>query len=247
MLGKRVRPCVTPRFQPPAPLSINYFMDDKSLSSKAVDIKGKQYVLVSDRVLYFNEKYPNGSIETELLSEPHDDRVVVKASVYPNKFELPTGTPFRCFVGHSQAVIGEGMVNKTAALENAETSAVGRALAFMGIGVIESVASADEIHKATAPVTRQEAPRATKTQERHPNPPVYKSPAARELDAKTRIVELVDKLNGGIVPTFADKSDKAKFYGDEVFRLTGSSLSLSTPEELETIGDELGKLFDAKN
>jgi transcriptional regulator NrdR family protein len=40
------------------------------------------------------------------------------------------------------------MVNKTAALENAETSAVGRALAMMGIGVIESIASVDEINKA---------------------------------------------------------------------------------------------------
>jgi hypothetical protein len=40
------------------------------------------------------------------------------------------------------------MVNKTSALENAETSAVGRACAFAGIGVIDSIASADEVHKA---------------------------------------------------------------------------------------------------
>ena len=41
------------------------------------------------------------------------------------------------------------MVNKTSAIENAETSAVGRALGLiMGIGVIESIASADEMNKA---------------------------------------------------------------------------------------------------
>ena len=38
--------------------------EDKSLKNRAIDIKGKKYVLVSDRVLYFNENYPNGSIQT---------------------------------------------------------------------------------------------------------------------------------------------------------------------------------------
>jgi len=118
-------------------------MEDKSLADKAINLKGKQYVMVADRVLYFNEAYEDGCIVTTLLSRPEDSHVVIQANVYPDGM---TGT--RRFVGHSQAVIGEGMVNKTAALENAETSAVGRALAFMGIGVIESIASSDEINKA---------------------------------------------------------------------------------------------------
>lgn len=134
---------------------------NKSLQEKAVSIKGKQYVLVSDRVLYFNENYPTGSIETKLLSEPDAVRVVVRATVtipiavegkevVADRFVMDvSGRGYRSFTGHSQAVIGEGMVNKTAALENAETSAVGRALAMMGIGVIESIASVDEIRKAT--------------------------------------------------------------------------------------------------
>lgn len=113
---------------------------EKDLKEKAIDIKGKKYVLVADRILYFNENYELGSITTELLSDPTDNRVVVKATVKPNGDNA--------FTGHSQAVVGEGMVNKTAALENAETSAVGRALAMMGIGVIESIASADEMTKA---------------------------------------------------------------------------------------------------
>lgn len=112
----------------------------KDLTEKAIDFKGKKYVLVSDRVLYFNENYPDGSIMTELISKPEDDMVVVKATVKPNEKQT--------FMGYSQATWGEGYINKTSALENAETSAVGRALAFMGIGVIESIASADEINKA---------------------------------------------------------------------------------------------------
>jgi len=113
----------------------------KDLAEKAIDFKGKKYVLVSDRVLYFNETYKDGSITTELVSTPEAETVIVKAIVKPNDKQT--------FTGYSQATWGEGYINKTSALENAETSAVGRALAFMGIGVIESIASLDEINKTT--------------------------------------------------------------------------------------------------
>jgi hypothetical protein len=113
----------------------------KSLKNKAIDIKGKKYVLVADRIIYFNETYPNGMIQTELLEST--DRVVFRAVVTPD-----IDKPDRIFNGYSQAVWGDGYINKTSALENAETSAVGRALAMMGIGVIDSVASVDEIKKA---------------------------------------------------------------------------------------------------
>lgn len=115
-------------------------MTEKALAGKAINIKGKSYVLVADRVLYFNETYEKGSIETELVSAPESKYIIVRATVSPDGE--------RKFTGYSQATIGDGYINKTSALENAETSAVGRALAFMGIGVIESIASADEINKA---------------------------------------------------------------------------------------------------
>jgi hypothetical protein len=118
-------------------------MSDKQLKDKAVKIQGKDYVLVSDRVLYFNDVYKNGFIQTELLTDLQSGLVVVKATVTPD-----VSTPERKFTGYSQEKIGDGFINKTSALENAETSAVGRALAMMGIGVIESIASVDEINKA---------------------------------------------------------------------------------------------------
>jgi hypothetical protein len=113
------------------------------LNNKAIQIKGKDYVLVSDRVLYFNENYPDGSISTELISQATDDMVVIKATVLPD-----SSNPHRVFTGYSQATWGDGYINKTSALENCETSSVGRALGFMGIGVIDSIASVDEINKA---------------------------------------------------------------------------------------------------
>lgn len=116
-----------------------------ALNEKAIDIRGKKYVLVSDRVLYFNETYKNGMIRTHLLSDPDSEMVVIKAQIIPDMTN-----PDRFFTGHSQAKWGDGMVNTTSALENAETSAVGRALALMGIGVIDSIASVDEMNKAEA-------------------------------------------------------------------------------------------------
>jgi hypothetical protein len=126
-------------------------MDKKTLNAKAVNIKGKAYVLVADRVNFFNENYPKGSIETELVSATTESRVIVKATVYPEG----CAEDARHFNGYSQAVVGEGYINKTSALENAETSAVGRALALMGIGVIDSIASVDELNKTTYPQTIQ--------------------------------------------------------------------------------------------
>jgi hypothetical protein len=118
------------------------------LRDKAIKIQGKDYVLVADRIIFFNEYFPNGSIKTELISEPTSEQIIIKATVTPDAEK-----PERIFTGYSQAVVGQGYINKTSALENAETSAVGRALAMLGIGVIESVASADEIHKATGSQT----------------------------------------------------------------------------------------------
>lgn len=117
-------------------------MEDKSLKGKAIDIHGKEYVQVKDRVEYFNKTYENGAIHTDLVSS--EGIFIVKAMVIPDMDNRD-----RFYTGYSQASFNDkGDANKTAPLEVAETSAVGRALAFMGIGVIESIASADEVHKA---------------------------------------------------------------------------------------------------
>lgn len=153
---------------------------DKSLKNKAIDFKGKPYVQVSDRVLFFNEQYPQGAIITEKTADI-ENYVEFKATAIPD-----TTNPERKFTGHSQATWGEGFVNSTAALENAETSAVGRALAFMGIGIIESIASADEMTKATT--SPKKAPQATEKQ---------KALIAKLMDEKGLTIEIM--ANDGII------------------------------------------------
>lgn len=106
---------------------------------KTINIKGKEYVPVSERVQEFHrvtDEIFDKSITTEIVSND-SKMVIVKAKVTIGDTE---------YTGYSQAVWGEGMMGKVA-LEVAETSAIGRALGFAGLGIVDSIASADEIIK----------------------------------------------------------------------------------------------------
>lgn len=90
----------------------------------------ENYETVDERVARFYADFPKGRIETDLLDssgEINATRWVVKARVYRGaEDDRPAG------VGHAFEVDGGGGANRAAALENAETSAVGRALAQAG-------------------------------------------------------------------------------------------------------------------
>jgi len=101
---------------------------------KTINLKGKDYIQVNTRVTHFNETYPNGKIETK--PSMADNGVYFKATVTPDVKNLE-----RFFTGHSFGKLGAEK-----ALEKLETVAVGRALAFMGIGIVEGIASADEVN-----------------------------------------------------------------------------------------------------
>lgn len=108
---------------------------------KTINIKGKEYVPVVERVKEFHKLHPTGTIETSIVSY-ENDRVTVKAIVFFG------GESSATFTGHSQALYGKGMMGDVA-LEIAETSAIGRALGFANIGLIDGIASADEMRKVS--------------------------------------------------------------------------------------------------
>jgi hypothetical protein len=116
---------------------------------KTVDIKGKSYVMVHERIAYFREIYPEGSLTTELLSSV-DGVHTFRAVAVNNGNILATG--------HASEKDGSSFINKTSALENAETSAIGRALGILGIGIITSVASAEEVSNAVAQQNHKPSP-----------------------------------------------------------------------------------------
>ena len=108
---------------------------------ETVNIKGKQYAQVKDRIDAFRKLYPGGGIATELLQM--GEIAIIKATVTDGSGAV-LGT------GHAYEREGSTNINKTSYLENCETSAVGRALSMCGIGIANSVASAEEVRSAQA-------------------------------------------------------------------------------------------------
>ena len=106
---------------------------------KTTDIKGKDYAEVNQRVKAFRYLFPDGTIETEMLSYT-DEACVFKAVVFANGTLLG--------IGHAREEKASSFINKTSYIENCETSAVGRALAMCGIGIDVSIASAEEVTNA---------------------------------------------------------------------------------------------------
>lgn len=110
---------------------------------RTMDIKGKEYAQVNERIRVFRMLFPEGFIKTEMLSNSNGV-CVFRAQVGYFCLERPvilaTGTAYE--------VESANYINKTSYIENCETSAVGRALGMLGIGIDTSVASAEEVDVA---------------------------------------------------------------------------------------------------
>lgn len=119
------------------------------------DIKGKDYVEVNQRIKAFRKLYPEGTIETEMISN-ENGVCVFKANVYiPEYDEEAVGMGVKLCqskrivaTGHAYEKEDSSFINKTSYIENCETSAVGRALGMLGLGIDTSVASAEEVQNA---------------------------------------------------------------------------------------------------
>jgi len=100
---------------------------------------GKKYTQVMHRMEALREHHGlDVGVSTEILVDD-GKRVVMKAIIHTHDVPAVTlGT------GHAEELRGDGMVNKTSAIENCETSAIGRALASIGLGGGE-YASANEM------------------------------------------------------------------------------------------------------
>lgn len=80
------------------------------------------YAPVADRLALFWADNPNGRIVTEIIVDD-GTRIVFRAAVYRAlEDDRPVAT------GYAEEIRGSNNVNRTSALENSETSAVGRAL-----------------------------------------------------------------------------------------------------------------------
>ena len=107
---------------------------------KSINIKGKEYVEVNERLRYFRQNYKYYSLESEVI-EKTDTSIMIRAIIKDaNDRIIATGL--------AEEVKGSTFINKTSYVENCETSAWGRALGNLGIGIETSVASYEEVVNA---------------------------------------------------------------------------------------------------
>ena len=109
---------------------------------KTINIHGKQYVEVKERIKYFRENFKDWSLTSEVI-DLTEDRCVIKATISNEKGRVIAS-------GIAYESKGSSYINKTSFIENCETSAWGRALANIGIGLDVAIASADEVLNAKA-------------------------------------------------------------------------------------------------
>ena len=118
-------------------LCINDFK--KSLNGQTINVMGKDYATIALRVAVARRNLgARLRIETEIM---HNDNevCVVKATIFLNGLVVATGL--------AEEKKNASRINQTSALENCETSAVGRALAFCGM-TNDKIASAEEVSAA---------------------------------------------------------------------------------------------------
>ena len=165
---------------------------------KTTNIRGKQYVEVNERIKYFRqeEQYKNWTIMSEFPALD-SEQCVCKATIADASGRVIA-------TGHAHEVQGASNINKTSYVENCETSAIGRALAMLGIGIDTSIASANEVEEAIA-----------KQQAVIENPHVQK--LSKALDAP--VENIMDKAVG-YIKSQTDKKKAftaiTKKYGDQL-------------------------------
>ena len=147
-----------------------------------------EYAPVADRITLFYTRYPSGRILTRLVSQTERE-ITVQAYVFRSLAEIrPSAT------GLASERVGDGDVNTVACLENTETSAIGRALANLGLTASSNRPSREEIAKAN-----RERARRVIEHSRRPREPSQRltratSPPARP-DLQSRADRVMDALD----------------------------------------------------
>lgn len=166
---------------------------------KTTNIKGKQYVEVNQRVIAFRtlSEYKGFALTTELL-HIDESSCVVRATI-SNK---------------EGAVIAQGMaqedksssrINQTSFVENCETSAVGRALGFLGIGIETSIATADEVDMA---IKKQDSNNTKGSSEIYASALNYVKEGKNKPERATRLNQIKEKYGQTLTKEQQSKLDK---------------------------------------
>jgi len=168
---------------------------------KTTNIRGKQYVEVNERIKFFRQEdeYKNWTLSTEFTAMDSDMCVCKAIVADPSQRIIASG--------HAHEERSSSHINKTSYVENCETSAIGRALAMMGIGVDTSIASANEVSDAIAKQSDTSQP-AKSTPSKG---------AAKSTRSTTTAVKDPDLMSKAIdyIKSQTDKAKAFKFFMDK--------------------------------
>ena len=104
---------------------------------KTINIRGKEYITVNERLKAFRNEFKDYALIGRII-EQTSSSVIFEAQIIDNKGVVRAN-------GFARETTEKGGVNKFAMLENAETSAWGRALGNFGIGIDNAVCTAEEL------------------------------------------------------------------------------------------------------
>ena len=169
---------------------------------KTTNIRGKQYVEVNERIKFFRQEdeYKNWTISTE-FTELDSEMCVCKAVIADTNQRVVSS-------GHAHEEKASGHINKTSYVENCETSAIGRALAMMGIGIDTSIASANEVTEAIAKQDLKSKPVRVDLSTMEAKKPAAKKPVAKKQASTAKDPELMSKA----IDYIKSQSDKKKAF-----------------------------------
>ncbi len=166
---------------------------------KTTNIRGKQYVEVNERIKFFRQEdeYKNWTISTE-FTIIDSEQCVCKAIVADTNQRVIS-------VGHAHEERSSSHINKTSYVENCETSAIGRALAMMGIGIDASIASANEVTDAIA--KQEAAPKKTAKKKTATKSPAKNAPTERDPELMSKAIDYIKSQT--------DKAKAFEFFMDK--------------------------------
>lgn len=137
------------------------------------------YVTVAERIQAFYDRFPDGSLQSEIYLFT-EDIVVMKSYAYRTADDARPG------IGHSSMLIpGSTNFTRGSEIENCESSSVGRAIAMLGFEVKRGVASSDEI---------------ANKQEQRQGPPERRNPPIAPMQARRPPAGAVDAPDGITTP-----------------------------------------------
>lgn len=152
---------------------MNYFKTKAGTELPFLDLRGKKYIQVAHRLVWFREEYPNANIETEIV-KIEDHFALFRATISQTYVEtMPDGSQKTHYICLANAHGREDAKHFPDFIEKAETKAIGRALALCGYGT-QFAPELEESHRVVdspLPTTSKNAPLLSDQKKNDAQPP----------------------------------------------------------------------------